>query len=167
MKKQMEILQSAQSDAPGEGRLIMPGSGYADLPGANDTPVPTTDAPKMPGSGYADLSGVNDTPVPTTDAPQTPLTADLASPITPSDVSSTAPLLRQVVTTPYADMGARGGVISPAEGEESVEKAGPEGRANEVGGATNPMFDKSGPEPYEVRREWLGVWLVVMGVASG
>lgn len=32
MKRQMEILQSAQSDAPGEGRIIKGSSGYADFP---------------------------------------------------------------------------------------------------------------------------------------
>lgn len=35
MKRQMEILQSAQSDAPGEGHLVAGTSGYTDFPDMN------------------------------------------------------------------------------------------------------------------------------------
>ena len=91
MKKQMEILQSAQ---PVEGRAVAGGSGYADFPAINDgTEALPTDVTTPTQEGSSSDSG---------DSP----TAD-------------KPLLQPTTVTPYTDMNAEGGIVEePRQREE-------------------------------------------------
>ena len=97
MKRQMEILLSAQSDAPGEGRIVAGSSGYADFPDMNQGSNPPTQPP--PATSQTSMS--------------------------PSIVESPDhPLLpsASVAATPYADMNGEGHVVATGEEGEGEEK---------------------------------------------
>lgn len=129
MKRQMEILQSAQSDAPGEGRLIAGSSGYTDFPAVDAPPTTSMEQP-----------------------------APVTSP-TSTDESPTAsePLLPQGTSSPYTDFSSDGSVVSPATGAGDTDKEllaiAEEDEGVEEGkdqAQDAKQYEASGPSPYLV-----------------
>ena len=111
MKRQMKILQSAQSDAPGEGRIVAGNSGYADFPDMNQGSNPPTQPP--PATSQASTSPS----------------------IVESPTSPDRPLLSSasVAATPYADLNGEGHVVATGdEGEKKVLLDVAEGEKAEV-----------------------------------
>ena len=114
MKRQMIILQSAQSDAPGEGRIVAGGSGYADfedVSNANKTADgPPTDAPP--------------TDAPPTDTPPTDgVLTSQESFSSGNSPTAEKPLLETSASSPYSDMTAGGNVdVPPAETGQTQQR---------------------------------------------
>ena len=101
MKRQMMMLQSAQSDAPGEGRIMAGASGYADFHDVNDVSTAPTDAPPTGEALASQTSSSSD------DSPATE-----------------EPLLQ--ASSPYADMTAEGNVgTHPADTKVDIEQSSP------------------------------------------
>ena len=82
VKRQMEMLQSAQSDAPGEGRIMAGSSGYAVLPSSDHAPSSDGQQQPVPRSDSApdDLPKPDSPPISSDSAPD-----DLLKPNSPTD----------------------------------------------------------------------------------
>lgn len=87
MKRQMIIMQSAQSDAPGEGRDMAGGSGYADFP---EVSYGTATSP--PPNGTAMTSQTSSS----------------------GGDSPDKPLLPAAASSPYTDVSVEGNVVTPS-----------------------------------------------------
>ena len=151
MKRQMEILQSAQSDAPGEGHLVAGATGYADFQSTDNEG----------GSDNASVNRSNE---------RTPFSI-------PPDESLTAALIPPR-SSPYTNMRADGSVAATSgvagdagegekgEEEEEEREKWEEGEEREKGaeeeeggkegdgegeGQERVQYQASGPAPYLVR----------------
>ncbi len=139
MKKQMEKLQSAQSDAPGEGRIAAGESGYADLNRKSGSPDPKPDS--KPASPDSDPS-------------------EDYSPVTAAKPLMGRPTDDRVA---YADMSADGGLLSPVTMESTL--GGSEQQLGEEEDGADSRKQSHNPAPYLVSCcvcmcHQCGVWCV-------
>lgn len=124
----MEKLQSAQSDAPGEGRIAAGSSGYADFPETSPKPPTPDQDPSSPDSKPQHTESDSSEDSPTADKPLIGAAGET-----------------QVA---YADFGANGGVVSPLTIESSLEiRPGSEGGVAMHNGPRKQSHD---PAPYLV-----------------
>lgn len=122
MKRQMEILQSAQ-DVPSDDRLVAGESGYTDVPAEDRKDAPPTTGTEQP------------PPV------TSPAFSEEESP------GADKPLLPHGVSSPYTDFSSDGSVVSPPTGAGDTER---ELMVIAEGVEEGAGQEASGPFPYLV-----------------
>ncbi len=158
MKRKVEILQSAQSDEPGEGRLIASSTGYTDFPDVREGAFNGEQQLLLSSTSMTDPSSFAGT----TNSSQVPLAATnaLFGPTSPTSITSEV----EELGGPSGDTTITTTTTSSGAESESFLKAIPEGEegTSASNGGIHVFQDK--PAPYMVsfrlimlsERGWVG-----------